>query len=107
VPELLGDAAFATITHPWGRVVTGQEQPLDLHRLDFVERSDEVDVPVLILHSDDDGYVPSTGSRQLAEARPDLVTLVPFSIARHTKLWNYDRARWNDAISAWLGENGL
>ncbi|MFB2581965.1 alpha/beta hydrolase family protein [Herbiconiux sp. P15] len=102
VPELIGDAAFATITHRWGGVVTGQDEPLDLDRLDFVKRSDEVQVPVLILHSDDDGYVPSTGSRRLAEARPDLVTLVPFSVARHTKLWNYDRRTWNTAIAAFL-----
>jgi alpha-beta hydrolase superfamily lysophospholipase len=107
VPELVGDAAFATITHPWGSVVTGQDQPLDLDRLDFVKRSDEVNVPLLILHSDDDGYVPSTGSRQLAESRPDLVTFVPFSVARHTKLWNYDRVKWNTAISDWLAAINL
>jgi alpha-beta hydrolase superfamily lysophospholipase len=107
VPELIGDAAFATITHRWGGIVTGQDQPLDLDRLDFVTRSAEVDVPVLILHSDDDGYVPSTGSRQLAEARPDLVTFVPFSVARHTKLWNYDRAAWNGAIARFLEDLAL
>ena len=106
-PELVGDAAFATITHQWGSVVTGQAQPLDLDRLDFVKRSDEVNVPLLIMHSDDDGYVPSTGSRQLAEARPDLVTFVPFAVARHTKLWNYDRAKWTTAISSWLTANDL
>jgi alpha-beta hydrolase superfamily lysophospholipase len=106
-PELVGDAAFATITHPWGTVVTGQDQPLDLDRLDFVKRSHEVDVPVLLMHSDDDGYVPSTGSRKLAEARPDLVTFVPFWVARHTKLWNYDRAKWNAAIASWLTANAL
>ena len=102
VPELIGDAAFATITHPWGGLVTGQDKPLDLDRLDFVKRSDEVTVPILLMHSDDDGYVPSTGSHRLAEARPDLVTFVPFQVARHTKLWNYDRARWNTAIDEWL-----
>ncbi|WP_216851413.1 alpha/beta fold hydrolase [Herbiconiux sp. VKM Ac-2851] len=107
VPELVGDAAFATITHAPGRLVTGQQHPLDLDRLDFVKRSDEVDVPVLLMHSDDDGYVPSGASRKLAEARPDLVTFVPFSIARHTKLWNYDRVKWNRAISDWLTANGL
>jgi alpha-beta hydrolase superfamily lysophospholipase len=107
VPELVGDAAFATITHAPGRLVTGQQQPLDLDRLDFVKRSAEVDVPLLLMHSDDDGYVPSGASRKLAEARPDLVTFVPFSIARHTKLWNYDRVKWNAAISAWLTANGL
>lgn len=107
VPELVGDAAFATISHAWGKAVTGQEQPVDLARLDFVKRSDEVDVPILLMHSDDDGYVPSSGSHKLAEARPDLVTFVPFQVARHTKLWNYDRAKWNAAIGDWLTANGL
>ncbi len=107
IPDLVGDAAFATITHGWGSVITGQEEPLDLDRLDFVKRSDEVDVPLLILHSDDDGYVPVGGSRRLAESRPDLVTFVPFQVARHTKLWNYDRAKWNGAIDGWLTAQGL
>jgi hypothetical protein len=57
---------------------------------------------VLLLHSDDDGFVPSTASRALAAARPDIVTFVPFEVARHTKLWNYDRTRWEDAIRNWL-----
>ncbi|MDO9396067.1 MAG: alpha/beta hydrolase, partial [Herbiconiux sp.] len=69
--------------------------------------ADTVDVPVLIVHSDDDGYVPSAGSHRLAEARPDLVTLVPFQVARHTKLWNYDRDKWNAAISDWLTVHGF
>jgi len=56
------------------------------------------------LHSDDDGYVSSVSSRKLAELRADIVTFVPFSIARHTKLWNYDPERWNEAIRAWLLE---
>ena len=80
VPGLISDPAFATSSHSWGKAITGQEKPLDLQRLDFVERADEVTVTVLILHSDDDGYEPSTGSRELAEARTDLATFVQFSI---------------------------
>jgi pimeloyl-ACP methyl ester carboxylesterase len=52
---------------------------------------------VLILHSDDDGFVPPAHAR-LAAARPDLVELQVFRTARHTKLWNYDQQRWTDAI---------
>ena len=59
-------------------------------------------MPILILHSDDDGFVPSTASRALAVARPDIVTYEAFEIARHTKLWNYDRARWEGAMRSWL-----
>jgi alpha-beta hydrolase superfamily lysophospholipase len=88
--------------HPWGGALTGLAEPLDLDRLDFVRRARELDVPILILHSDDDGFVPSTASRALAVARPDIVTYEAFEVARHTKLWNYDRERWEGAISRWL-----
>ncbi len=86
----------------WGRPFTGQQRPVDLARLDFVRRAGELTVPILILHSDDDGYIPSSASHALAEARPDLVTLEVFDTARHTKLWNYDPERWNGAIASWL-----
>jgi alpha-beta hydrolase superfamily lysophospholipase len=88
--------------HRWGGLFTGLAEPLDLDRLDFVRRARELDVPILIMHSDDDGFVPSTSSRALAVARPDIVTYVPFDVARHTKLWNYDQDRWENAISDWL-----
>jgi pimeloyl-ACP methyl ester carboxylesterase len=86
----------------WGRVFTGLAEPLDIDRLDFVTRAKELDRPVLILHSDDDGFVPSTASRALAIARPDIVSYEAFEVARHTKLWNYDRVRWEGAIRDWL-----
>ena len=86
----------------WGGALTGLAEPLDLDRLDFVRRARELDVPILILHSDDDGFVPSTASRALAVARPDIVTYEAFQVARHTKLWNYDRERWEGAIRRWL-----
>lgn len=86
----------------WGRIFTGLAEPLDIDRLDFVSRAKELDRPVLIMHSDDDGFVPSTASRALAIARPDIVTYQAFEVARHTKLWNYDRVRWEAAIREWL-----
>jgi len=72
-----------------------------------VARADELHQPILILHSDDDGFVPSDASHELAQARPDLVTLQVFDTARHTKLWNYDQERWTRAITQWLAAQGL
>lgn len=86
----------------WARPLTGLEKPLDLNRLDLVSRAAELSVPTLVLHSDDDGFVPSNGSRALAEARPDLVRLEVYTVARHTKLWNYDRERWERSIAAFV-----
>ncbi|PPF64481.1 alpha/beta hydrolase [Clavibacter michiganensis] len=104
IPAPVQTAALATLTHEWGTVATGLETAVDLDRLDFVARSAELDTRILLLHSDDDGYVSSVSSRKLANLRADIVTFVPFSIARHTKLWNYDPERWNEAIRAWLLE---
>lgn len=102
LPVLLRSIVVLLFKHPWGRVFTGLAEPLDIDRLDFVARARELDSPILILHSDDDGFVPATASRALAVARPDLVTFEAFEVARHTKLWNYDRSRWEGAIRSWL-----
>ena len=106
LPRIVVRGALGIMAHRWGGLVTGLHLPIDLPRLDFVARAADLSLPILILHSDDDGYVPSAPSRLLAEARPDIVTLVPFAEATHTKLWNYDPAAWNAAILAWLGTLG-
>ncbi|MBG6238142.1 alpha-beta hydrolase superfamily lysophospholipase [Mycetocola sp. CAN_C7] len=101
IPVPLRMAAIAAISNPWGRALTGLDTAVNFTGLDVVSRADDLATPVLILHSDDDGFVPSSGSHELAVARPDLVTFVPFTVARHTKLWNYDEDRWTSAIQDW------
>lgn len=86
----------------WARLITGLKEPIDFARLDFVRRAQELSVPVLILHSDDDEYIPSTASHLLAEQRPDIVTLDAFTGAGHIRLWNYDEKRWTESIARWL-----
>jgi alpha-beta hydrolase superfamily lysophospholipase len=103
VAKPIRSVVYALLGGGWGRLFTGQHAPIDLQRLDFVERARELTVPILILHSDDDGYVPSAASHALAAARSDIVTLEVFHTARHTKLWNYDPERWTRAIADWLG----
>jgi alpha-beta hydrolase superfamily lysophospholipase len=105
LPDVMTRAAMRLIESEWSGPITGQGAPIDLRSMDFVARASELHLPMLILHSDDDGFVPSTGSRALAEARSDIVTLVPFDVALHTKLWNYDEAKWTGAISGWLAEH--
>ncbi|MDR6970798.1 alpha/beta fold hydrolase [Leifsonia shinshuensis] len=105
IPDVMTRAALRLIEAEWSGPITGQGAPIDLRSMDFVARASELSLPMLILHSDDDGFVPSTGSRALAEARSDIVTLVPFDTALHTKLWNYDEAKWTSAIAGWLAEH--
>jgi pimeloyl-ACP methyl ester carboxylesterase len=102
LPGGLTRAAFAILAAPWGGRLTGLGSPIDLSTMDFVARADLLTTTILLMHSDDDGFVPPTGSRALAAARPDIVTFVPFHTATHTKLWNYDTTRWNSTVGEWL-----
>ena len=95
------------IASNWGATVLGSGEPIPLDRLDGVTRARELRHPILVLHSDDDGFVPSDASHALAAARPDLVTMETFQVARHTKLWNYDETRWVTAITEWVRTHGL
>lgn len=102
LPAPVSSAALLLLSRRWAGFLTGQGAPVDLARLNLVANAADLTVPILLMHSVDDGFVPSTASDALAEERPDIVTYERFHTARHTKLWNYDRTRWEDAISAWL-----
>lgn len=103
LPEL----AMGALQMPLTARLSGADEPIPFDRLDMVARADELNAPILILHSDDDGFVPADSSHALQEARPDLVTMPRFTVARHTKLWNYDQTGWTTAITDWLEEQGF
>jgi len=107
LPLAVRDAALAMLSSDRAAKWVGLAEPIDFERLDMVARSAELSIPMLLLHSDDDGFVPSDGSVALAAARPDVIRLERFAVARHTKLWNVDSERWNRAIRVWLDEQGL
>ena len=102
LPRPVQEVVLRVLGSPVLSRLSGRRTPIDLDRLDLVARADELAVPVLVLHSDDDGFVPSTASHALAAARPDLVQLEVFTVARHTKLWNLDPDRFERVIGAWL-----
>ncbi|GAB2971936.1 alpha/beta hydrolase family protein [Frigoribacterium salinisoli] len=102
LPRPVQEVVLRVLASPLLSRVSGRRAPIDLDRLDLVAHADRLSVPVLLLHSDDDGFVPSTASHALAAARPDLVQLEVFTVARHTKLWNLDPERFDRAISGWL-----
>jgi hypothetical protein len=106
VPRRISAGAQRMIGASWAAPFTGQETPIDLARLNFVARADELTLPILIMHSADDGYVPPYASRELALLRPDIVTFDEFTIARHAKLWNYDPDRFTGDIADWLDRLG-
>lgn len=102
LPRVIQSLTVRMLAAPWGRSITGLQQSINVDRLNWVARAHELTTPTLLMHSDDDGYVPSTPSRELAASNPQAVTYVPFQRARHCKLWNVDRPRWESSVSTWL-----
>lgn len=56
----------------------------------------------LLIHSSDDPSVPQATSKRIAEVRPDLITFLDFKHGAHARSWNYDRARYEEAVRAFL-----
>ena len=104
LPPAVRDAALAMLGSGRASSWVGLAEPIDFDRLDIVARAAELSIPMLLLHSDDDGFVPSDASIALARSRPDVVRLERFAVARHTKLWNNDPERWERAIRVWLAD---
>ncbi len=78
-------------------------------RFDQLEHAadDVVDVytvPMLVTHGTGDTTVPSDGSRQLADARPDLVQLEIYDGVEHVREWNADPDRFDADLAAFLAE---
>lgn len=107
LPTAVTGLAIGALEREWATTMTGAGAAIPFDRLDAVSRAGELRHPILILHSDDDGFVPSDASHDLVVARPDLVEMQVFEVARHTKLWNYDQERWSESIRGWLRRHGL
>ncbi|GAB49401.1 alpha/beta hydrolase family protein [Mobilicoccus pelagius] len=100
LPRLLGHLVRILLGDRWAsRLLVGAEQPVDLALTRWQVRADELDRPVLLIHSRDDDVVPVGASAALAELRPDVVRFEPWDDARHVKEWNVDPDRWNAVVT--------
>ncbi len=102
IPEAVGRLGQWLLSNRAGRAVTGLATPVDLKQLNWIAKADQLRVPTLILHSEDDDFVPVGPSAQLAELNPDMVAFERFTVAAHTREWNVDPQRWEQAVARWL-----
>ncbi|MDG9703632.1 alpha/beta hydrolase [Streptomyces sp. DH37] len=58
--------------------------------------------PTLVLHGPDDAIAPWRPSRELAERRPDLVSLHIVGQAPHAAMWNADPQAYEEALRRFL-----
>lgn len=100
MPRMIVDVVRGILGDRWtSRLLVGAEQPLDLATTRWQVRADELDRPILLIHSRDDDVVPVGASEALAQARPDVVRFEAWEDARHVKEWNVDPDRWNTAVA--------
>ena len=86
----------------WGKLVAGVQLDIDWGALDYLDRVDELEVPVLLFHGDADRTIHQRLADRFAEARPDLVTYVPFAGAEHVRSWNLDPDRYEAEVASFL-----
>ena len=104
VPARVTRMGHTMMRHPLGRRLVGLKHPLDLRRLDWVTRAAELRLPVLVVHSDADEFVPNAASLALGRARPDVVRVEPWDQGRHTKEWNTDPERWERVVGEFVAD---
>jgi alpha-beta hydrolase superfamily lysophospholipase len=102
VPAPVGAMSRTLMGRRSARRLVGVHEPIDVAQTDWVRRSEELTHPMLLVHSEDDEFVPVGPSAALAAKRPDLVTYEPWRDARHTKEWNVDAERWDDVVRRFL-----
>ena len=88
-----------------GKRIAALRFGIDWDALNYVSRADELAVPILLFHGDDDDTAPVGTSDALAAARPDIVTYVRVAGAGHVRCLNSDRDADGAAVRAFL--NGI
>ncbi len=78
---------------------------IDWERLDYLERLDDLAIPLLVFHSRADDTIPYESSAELAERFPGLVTLITFDTAPHADGWNTDPERYETAVRRFLASS--
>jgi pimeloyl-ACP methyl ester carboxylesterase len=92
VPQALTD---------FSKWVTSWRFDVDWGATDYLDKTGEIHAPMLIFHGTSDTSVPYETSRELANRRPDIVTLITTD-AGHTRSWNVDPVAYDAAITEFL-----
>lgn len=99
----MAPVAQRLMQHGWVRGAVPGARGTDLRRLTPQRFAEVLRVPVTILASPEDTFVPWEGAVQLQVLRPDLVTLHALT-GEHVKLWNADPERWEAAVQDYVAE---
>ncbi len=97
----IGDSMLAV-----GRMFVWMRTGLDFDEVDYVDRSDELNTPILMMHGTDDTKVPFAVSQALADARSDLIDFQPIADAAHVRAWNEDPVAYRNMVVGFMEQLG-
>ncbi|MHA7301606.1 alpha/beta hydrolase family protein [Pseudarthrobacter sp. MDT1-22] len=101
LPRSIAVLGLRLLQSPTMRWVTGLKDPIDFEQMDWLTRAAEIKMPTLVLHGPGDPSTPFQVSRQVANLRPDAVSLVSFGTVGHSHEWNVDVEAWEREVSHW------
>lgn len=107
VPGAVGTLSRALLGRRSARRLVGVHEALDVAETNWVARAGELRHPLLLIHSEDDEFVPYGPSAALAATRPDLVRYEAWRGARHTKEWNVDPRRFNRVVAQFVSDQAI
>ncbi|MSQ41144.1 MAG: alpha/beta fold hydrolase [Dehalococcoidia bacterium] len=84
------------------KALSGPRFGVDWKELNYLRRSSELKMPILLFHGGVDATVPLATSDALARARPDLVTYVRVPGATHVRSWNVGPEAYEKAVRDFL-----
>jgi pimeloyl-ACP methyl ester carboxylesterase len=102
LPRSMAVLASFLMGRKWARHLVGVAEPIDIAVANWVERAEELEHPMLLIHSRTDGVVPYGPSQELASRRPDLVTLELWDGPLHCREWNTDAETWERQVRGFL-----
>lgn len=85
-----------------GLVLVARRLGIDLDDFDWVRRAEELTLPTLLFHGPDDDFVPWHRGLELARKRADLVRLITYPGAAHTKSWNVNPVGYEREVATFL-----
>lgn len=89
----------------WAKALGTLRFGIDWSSSDQVQRAEEWNTPVLVIHGRDDAVAPIASSADFAALRPDLVTLHSVPMAGHTATWNVDPAGYEAVLVGFVTEH--
>ena len=75
---------------------------VDWEAMNYLKDADRLDIPILLIHGEDDTRVPIETSDKLAGLRPDIVTYRVYPDTSHGSAWNVDSERYERELRDFL-----